>query len=134
MKNKKLLILVILALLVCGIYYGFMSDRLYTVVEGRIYRSAQLSASGLEEVIKKHRINTIINLRGIHKKENWYRLEKDTALKNKVALYSISMPDHDLPKYRALNRLTDLLLTAEKPLLIHCRRGPIGPAWPVPWP
>jgi len=123
MKNKKLLILVTVALLFCGIYYGFMSDRLYAVVEDRIYRSAQLSAAGLEKVINKHGIKTIINLRGVHNKEKWYHLEKETALKNKAALYSISMPDHDLPRYSALNRLTDLLLTAERPLLVHCRRG-----------
>jgi len=123
MKNKKLYLTAILLLLFSVLYYGFMSDRLYPVVAGRIYRSAQLSAERLEKVIDRYHIKTIINLRGIHKEEKWYLLEKETAVKNKTAFYSISMPDHDLPKYRALNRLMDLLLTAERPLLIHCRRG-----------
>ena len=123
MKNKKFILLLVIPILILVLYYGYIDDKLYAVIEGKIYRSAQLSAHKLQDVIHKKNIKTIINLRGAHKDEKWYRLEREIALKNKVKLYSIALPDHDLPKYQFLNALADILMMAEKPLLIHCRRG-----------
>ena len=88
MKNKKFILLLVIPILILVLYYGYIDDKLYAVIEGKIYRSAQLSAHKLQDVIHKKNIKTIINLRGAHKDEKWYRLEREIALKNKVKLYS----------------------------------------------
>jgi hypothetical protein len=123
MKIKKFILLLAIAMFTLVLYYGYVDDKLYAVIEGKIYRSAQLSAHKLQDVIHKKNIKTIINLRGAHKDEKWYRMEREIALKNKVKLYNVALPDHDLPKYQLLNALTDILMMAEKPLLLYCWRG-----------
>ena len=124
MKNKKVIILIFaMPILVFVLYFGYLDNRIYAVIEGKIYRSAQLSPHMLQQVITAKNIKTIINLIGVRKGESWYQLEKETALKNNVKLYNVALPDHDWPKYRALNALVDFLIHAETPLLLHCRRG-----------
>jgi len=123
MNNSRYKLFFAVPVLLFILYFGFIFDKLYSVIDGKIYRSAQLSAQTLQNVIENKNIKAIINLRKARPDEKWYQLESQTALKNNVKLYDIALPDHDLPKYRILNSLTDTLLTAEKPFLIHCRRG-----------
>jgi protein tyrosine/serine phosphatase len=104
-------------------YYLFLSPKLYPVVEGKIYRSALLSGSALEEVIKEKGIRTIINLKGKSDDSEWYANEMKIAEKYGSRLFDVRLSPNDLPKYLKLMSILDTLQTAEKPILIHCHRG-----------
>ena len=122
--NKKRFFIFGISAMVLGIlYYVFIYDKYYTVVEGKIYRSAQLSDRRLEEVIHEDKIRTIINLRGEFENTKWYKNENKVAAKNKVTLYSLRFHAHELPGYRNLNALIDALQIEQRPILIHCWQG-----------
>ncbi len=123
MKKYRLLITVLTVLLLGAAYYGWLHDKLYVVVPGRVYRSAQLSEAELHQVIVERRIRSIVNLRGENPDSQWYRREKAVAARNGVRLYDIWMDSHRLPLFRKLNTLLAVLMQAERPVLVHCWRG-----------
>ncbi len=87
------------------------------------YRSAQLDAGLLEQVINAYEIKTLINLRGAHPGDNWWDAEKDVCDRLGVAFVSIPMSAEDLPSRQALLDLYNTFITADYPILIHCRGG-----------
>lgn len=119
----KFFILISIAVIAFIIYYGYISDRFYPVVDKKFYRSAQLSGVKLQKVIEKYDIRSVINLRGAQDDEDWYQTEKKITQKNNLNLFSIRFESHNLPKYLRLNKLVDLLMNIETPALIHCWRG-----------
>ncbi len=112
-----------IAFLTFSLYYIFFSDRIDTVIEGRVYRSAQLSADGLQKIIREKGIRSIINLRGNYGEAEWYIKEREISERNNVRLYDIMLSAHDLPEYGKLMSILDILSRAERPILIHCKRG-----------
>ncbi len=96
----------------------------FAVVEpGAIYRSAQLSPDQLRDVIERHGIRTVINLRGPNPSEEWYRSEVETTLA--AGASQVDMPlasDQYLSRHQA-RTLLDTLENSERPLLIHCQLG-----------
>jgi protein tyrosine phosphatase (PTP) superfamily phosphohydrolase (DUF442 family) len=122
-KQHILLLTIVLSLAVFALYYLFFSERIDTVIKGRIYRSAQLSSSGLQKLIEEKGIRTIINLRGGFKDSEWHVKEREIAEKNSVRLYDIALSPHNLPEYSAIQLILDVLSRSERPVLIHCRRG-----------
>jgi protein tyrosine phosphatase (PTP) superfamily phosphohydrolase (DUF442 family) len=123
MKFRNGLFFIIILIIATVIYFLVVHDKFYTVIEGRIYRSAQLSGQRLENIIKEKGINTIVNLRGKDKDEKWYEEEKRIAREYNVDIISIRLPSDRLPDYVRLNHLFNALLTAKRPLLLHCWRG-----------
>lgn len=73
--------------------------------------------------LSKKGIKTIINLRGKSNESQWYANESSIAKKYHVQMYDIGLSPHDLPEYSKLRNTLDILLIAEKPILIHCHRG-----------
>src|SRR5580692_2692348 len=51
-----------------------------TVDAGRVYRSGQMPATRLGQVVRDHGIKTVLNLRGPNPKKDWYRAERATTL------------------------------------------------------
>jgi len=117
------IIVAVLCMLLLLSYYVFLSPRIYPVIEGKIYRSAQLSGSALEEVIKEKGIRTIINLKGKAVDSEWYANEIKIAEKYGAKLFDVRLSPNDLPKYLKLMSILYTLQTSEKPILIHCHRG-----------
>ena len=124
-KNLKRYSVIILA--ACSafllLYYFFLDNRFYTVVEGRIYRSARLSDHDLERYILEKHIKTILNLAGRRDHKDWYRKEKKTVQKYNIRLHDVEISSHELPEIDKIYSIIDILVHAEKPLLIHCRKG-----------
>lgn len=121
---KKSIVIILISFSVALIlYYLFFDNRFYPVVEGRIYRSAQLSSDDLLEYIREKDIKTILNLRGRMESTDWYKKEKEIAIKNNIQLYDVDIKSNKLPRIDKLMSVLDILLTAQRPLLIHCRRG-----------
>ncbi len=123
LKKKVLLPVIALALVLLVFCYVHLIPRIQTVVGKRIYRSSQLSAHFLEKVIREKGIKTMINLRGEDKDSKWYIEENEICRKNNVTLYDCRLHASDLPKTRILMKIINILLTSERPLLIHCVAG-----------
>ncbi len=125
-KRKTIaFILVLSSLLLLCFYFlpSYFSKKIYSVVEDRVYRSGQLSGNTLEKFIKDKGIKTIVNLRGDSKDAQWYISESELAKKYNVQLYDIRLSPHDLPKYKKLVNILDIIHTSGKPILIHCNKG-----------
>ena len=122
--TKKTYLTIILGLVVgLLIYYFFFYDRFYTVIDGEVYRSRQLSAKTLQSFITNKKIRSIINLRGMNEDKKWFREELEIAKKNRVAMYHVNLAAHRLPRSYPLNQLTTYLSEAKRPILIHCHAG-----------
>jgi undecaprenyl-diphosphatase len=115
--------LIVSSFMLLVFFYFYHHDRLYSVIEGRVYRSAQLSGDDLEKTIKEKGIKTIINLRGRWDDNDWYKREKEIAVQYNIRLYDIQLSPHDLPEFDKLRSLLDVLMNEKKPVLIHCYRG-----------
>src|SRR5437667_363965 len=62
------------ALIVPGVeaYSVFLGTNCHTIIPGRVYRSAQLSATQLERNLRASDIRTVVNLRGNCDPSPWY--------------------------------------------------------------
>ena len=95
----------------------------HTIDPGRAYRSAQPDGAGLQSVIERYGIKTVLNLRGDHPGEDWYDTEAQVCAANGVALISYAMSAGSLPSGAMLAGIINTLETAEYPILIHCSGG-----------
>jgi protein tyrosine/serine phosphatase len=93
-------------------------------VDEGVYRSAQLTPWRLKKVIKKYGIKTIINLRG-NNKNYLYKREKEICEEMGVEYYSVSLLSRSPERIKKseLKKLVEILKSAKKPLLFHCKAG-----------
>ena len=101
---------------------GFYNN-IHAVVEGMVYRSAQLSGKRLEQIIKRKNIKSIINLRGKQIEKDWYITEKEVSNENNVAHYDFKFKSHSLPAFSEIIKFIETIPKVEKPYLVHCWRG-----------
>jgi protein tyrosine phosphatase (PTP) superfamily phosphohydrolase (DUF442 family) len=94
-----------------------------TIAEGRLYRSAQLKPRQLQEAVRRFGIKTVINLRGHCPQEAWHRDESNLLARLGVALVDVNFSSSMPPPVPELRKLLAALDTAERPILLHCRRG-----------
>lgn len=100
-----------------------ISDNLHVVHEGELYRSAQLSPKNLENAIRQHGIETVINLRGTNLDEKWYRDEVSVTGKLNVRHIDFKLSASKVPTAKTIARLNEILEHAPRPILIHCQGG-----------
>lgn len=103
--------------------YFYIQSNVHTVIPNVYYRSAQLDASQLALLIQKKNIKSVINLRGPDQKAKWYQQEIKISSLYGVKHYDLPLRAYVLPNPDSLRRLASLLLTAPKPVLIHCEGG-----------
>lgn len=123
---KKLAVGIALILLVVIIAWWLnpmLRYNIHTVVKGKVYRSAELPQQVLQQIINQYKIKSIINLRNAHPKEQWYIKEVAIAQQNQITLYDLSLPAFHKPTREQLITLTNTLVKAKRPILIHCRHG-----------
>jgi protein tyrosine phosphatase (PTP) superfamily phosphohydrolase (DUF442 family) len=127
LKKKFTLITFALLLTFVGLVYflynRYYPSQVYPVIEGKFYRSGQLSAKLLEKAITGKGLKTIVNLRGKFNDARWYVHETELANKYHVKMYDIGLSPNDLPQYRKLLAIIDAINTAERPVLFHCNKG-----------
>jgi len=121
--KKILSIIIVLSLLLFVIYNLYNTRIIHTVIEGRIYRSGQLSENALKSLISDKNIKSILNLRGEGDNLEWYMREKEITEEKHVKLYDVGISPNELPECRKLMNILDIVLTSERPLLVHCNRG-----------
>ncbi len=100
-----------------------LTDNFRIIEPERAYRSAQLDAETLALVVDSLGIRTVINLRGENESSAWYDNEQAVLAGRGVELVNIRMSAHALPPRAELLALYDAFLSAEGPILIHCRAG-----------
>ncbi|HEV3119945.1 MAG TPA: tyrosine-protein phosphatase [Gemmataceae bacterium] len=124
--NKILLRAAILAAcLIPGIetYRIFLGRNLHEVIPGQVYRSAQLTGSELERVVRKYGILTVINLRGSCDPLPWYLDECRATHRLQISQEDICFSSGRLPSSTEVRRLTEVLERTQYPILLHCKRG-----------
>ena len=94
-----------------------------TVENNAFYGSRQMDGKALEAAIKKHGIQTVINLRGPNAGKPWYDEELAVCQKMGVAHADFSWSRGKLPDPESLIKFAALLETGKKPFLAHCEGG-----------
>jgi undecaprenyl-diphosphatase len=123
-KTFSLLTLAIIAFAV--LFYIVYLNHLrsvYAVIPAEVYRSAQLDRDAIESTVKSNGIRSIINLRGKHLDNKWYRDEVEVSKSLGVLHHDISLSSEGLPRKNSVRRLANLLQTAVRPVLVHCKAG-----------
>lgn len=127
-KYQLMLLLVFLVFNSCGekedhdISYNV--PRVISIIEeNKAYRSPQLTGQEFTEAIKRYGFKTIINLRGEKSEKTWYIEEKKAVESAGIAHINIRMSPSRFPHRKDLLKLLDTFKTAQRPILIHCRRG-----------
>jgi protein tyrosine phosphatase (PTP) superfamily phosphohydrolase (DUF442 family) len=100
-----------------------LRNNLHVVVPGRVYRSSQLNGPDLDQVIHRHGIRTIINLRGLCPELDLYMDESRVSHQAGVSLVDIGFSAGRLPPVNELRYLIKALDRSEYPILLHCRQG-----------
>jgi protein tyrosine phosphatase (PTP) superfamily phosphohydrolase (DUF442 family) len=114
------IVLVLGSLLVAGRWW---TGNFGTVAPGAVYRSGQLSASGLERVVRKYRIQTVVNLRGCNPEQAWYRAERAATLAAGATQVDIAMASDQWLSRPQLRAIIEVLERSPRPMLIHCEWG-----------
>lgn len=125
MKKWVLSILGILCLAGYIMYTSYMriSQNFYEVDPGKFYRSAQMTKGELEDTIAKYGIKTVISMRGNPPSLFGQEREIQTLSREKVEFHPFALEMDFFPSKKDLNEILELMHTAPKPILIHCRTG-----------
>jgi hypothetical protein len=113
----------LLIVLVGEAAYVFLGRNFHVVVPGRVYRCSQQSGTDLEDIVHRHGIRTVVNLRGCCAPWPWYLDETRATHRLGVAQEDICFSSARLPSVHELRRLIEVLDRTEYPILLHCRRG-----------
>ena len=107
---------------------GFLGVQQYTgnfhtVVEGELYRSAQMKGTQLADYTAKVGLKSVLNLRGASPDADWYKAEiADSARLGLVHADFALSASREVTNVEAA-QLIALMQTLPKPLLIHCKQG-----------
>src|SRR5438128_1483969 len=97
----------------------FVGSNAHAVIDGRVYRTAQLDGDDLAGYIREKNIRTVINLRGHCPEMDWYMAEAAACTAAGVSQEDITLSANRLPPPTELRRLIDVLDHTEYPILFH---------------
>ncbi len=98
-------------------------DNFGTVRPGELYRSGQMTKQALTDTLSEHQIKTVLNLRGSHPEESWYRDERAATLEAGATQVDIALSSCEWMSRAQARALLEVLETADGPLLVHCYHG-----------
>lgn len=104
--------------------HGFLRvlwRNLYQVAPG-VWRSNQPSANQLTALHRKIGLRSVLNLRG-KSQQGFYLFEAEVCHAQGMTLIDLPMSASQAPSRAALEQLIEILQTAPKPMLIHCKSG-----------
>lgn len=93
------------------------------VIAGEYYRAAQPTPDRLARYVRKYGIRTVVNLRGLNTKYQWYRDEVAEAKKLGINFIDFKMSARRELTDAQVDHLITLLRDAPKPILVHCKSG-----------
>jgi hypothetical protein len=100
-----------------------LGGNLHVVVPGRIYRCAQPKPAALADLVRRHGIRTVVNLRGCCAPYDWYMEEARAIHELDLCQEDICLSAYRLPSSSEMRRLVEVLDRTEFPIVLHCRRG-----------
>lgn len=103
-----------------------LAPKHFEVVEaGVLYRSATLRPENLEEVVERHGIRTVVNLRSHEENaEPWYAEQRQALARVGVEQVDLQMPRTTTPVAGVETRWLEMLADpAMHPILVHCQYG-----------
>ncbi|MCF1708986.1 tyrosine-protein phosphatase [Tabrizicola sp. J26] len=108
--------------------YGYsqflqITGNVHTVVEGELYRAAQVDPKRIRELHEKDGIRSILNLRGPDPGEAWYDNELRTSEELGITHANFPMKSSRELTRTDIETLVSLMRDLPKPLLIHCEHG-----------
>ena len=97
----------------------------FSVVEpGILYRSGQPDGAQLRDLVAKHRIRTVINLREMEKNRKEGKALREAAYARQSGLILLYYPVSDTPSLQQVQDFLALVKDpANRPVLIHCAAG-----------
>ncbi len=93
------------------------------IVPGEAARAAQAYAGFLGAFLARHRIKSLINLRGRNPKYGWWRSENRVSGERGVMHIDVLLDSRHLPRREMLVQLLDAFAKAPRPFLIKCSGG-----------
>src|SRR5262245_54954273 len=88
-----------------------LSENFHTVINHKVYRSAQLSSDSLEDHIGQSGVRSIINLRGSNPDREWYQQECAVAIRKGVRHFDVPIDSDSPPSGQELSDLVNILET-----------------------
>lgn len=101
----------------------FLDENLLEVVPDEIWRSAQPSGREMDEFISRLELRTVLNLRGDGSDSAWLTEQRAVTEARGVELHTVRLSAKDMPPAQRLRRIVEVLDTAPRPLLFHCKGG-----------
>jgi hypothetical protein len=101
----------------------FALNNTHTVIDGKVYRTAQLDGPELRRFIAEKHVRTVINLRGTCPDTDWYLDECRATAAADISQEDITLSAKRLPAPAEVRRVIEVLEGTEKPVVIHCQRG-----------
>lgn len=95
----------------------------HTVVEGELYRSAQVKGQQLAEYTQKVGLKSVLNLRGSSPDAGWYKDEIAESARLGLVHADFALSASRQVTNDEATQLIALMRTLPKPLLIHCQHG-----------
>jgi protein tyrosine/serine phosphatase len=108
-----------------GGYWGFIQyeGNLHPVAGGVLYRSAQLDKAEIESAVHQYGIKSVLNLRGANAGSAWYDSEMAASTALGLIHYDYGLSAKRLVTKAQIADIVEILRSAPKPLLIHCKSG-----------
>ena len=91
-------------------------------IDKDFYRSAQLFSFNMPYYFEKHKIKSILNLRGDSRKQ-WYKDELRISKEYNITHYDFGIGDRKITPMEDMHKMIKIMKEAPKPLLIHCKAG-----------
>lgn len=95
----------------------------HEVEPGKLYRTSQLSAAGMREVLDEYHIRTVIRLRGGKPGDSGFDATFVPTQEAGATFVHVPMTARALPNPDTLRALWQAVVTAERPVLVHCKAG-----------
>ncbi len=126
MKKIKYILGTLLSIVMLWAVY-FLVYANFHKVDDDLYRSAQLRPFNMGYFIEKHKIKSIINLRGGYAKgktpDAWYVDELAFSKEHNLTHIDYGIGDRMPITLKQMEEMVELMKNAPKPLLIHCKAG-----------
>ena len=129
-RRKRIILSGIVAAAVCVAVGGFLLwwqdypvHHFGIVREGVLYRSGQPDESQLAVLVRRHRIRTVVNLRGQAPDKDWYRREVAFCQGRGIKLVHVTMSKQQEAAAN-VQRVLDVVADPQNhPVLVHCEAG-----------
>jgi protein tyrosine/serine phosphatase len=100
-----------------------LTGNMHTVVADRLFRSATLAPETLRKVVREQGIHTVINLRGAHPDQAWWREERRIVAEAGATMVDLSWPVTRMLTAQEIAKFLALAKSVREPVLIHCKSG-----------